>query len=161
MWKLVFTLVIFVPGCEKIVGPGVDSSYDVQEAILRTFMKDADRDTLFKYYFVAFVNLDTNNRIKSLYDPPESFVRRFSDIPVPVHTVSEMLFEPGRAVRHKATNQRAAMMWSSTVQFASISAAQATGGFICGGLCADTYRFHLTLQGNTWNVDSTDWLWSW
>ena len=160
MKRFIVILILFL-GCDSVTAPEINETQLVQEVVLNSFMRYADTDTLFKYYFVAFMNLDTNNRIESWYDPPQSFIEKFSHIAVPVRPVSEMLFENGGTVLHKETRERAAMMWTTTVQLTSTTSARAPGGFICGGLCADTYMFYLTKTANGWAIDSTDWLWSW
>lgn len=150
-----------VISCTHVTSPSTDENELVRETVFRFFMREADRDTYSKYYFLAISVVDSNNHFVSHSDPSKELILKFVDVPIPVKPFSEMIFASGGAVRHRDTNEPGSLFRTGQIQFTSSHSSKLVGGFMCGGRCADTYLFYVSKRDGFWAVDSTSWLWSW
>jgi len=123
----------------------------------RTAQEDDIREAIFRYEMKergSVIFLDIDHR-----DPSDSFMRRFSDVKLPVKKLSAISARTKRSQRwiyDRKTGKPGVALWVGKFTWTSDHGAIVDGGYYCGSLCAGRGDFYVALKDGRWIVEKFD-----
>jgi len=117
---------------------------DIREAIFRFELKDRTS--------IIFLDIDHQ-------DPSDTFMKRFSDVKLPIKKLSAIAKPNGRSQRwiyDRSSGKSGVALWVGKLTWISELNVVVDGGYYCGSLCAGRGDFYLTFKDGRWVVDKFD-----